>query len=227
MKKTLDRRSLLSKSLSFSAIGLASLSSAKSLANACNLTAEQPEGPFYPEEIPLDHNSDLTLVTNRPTHGPQKRAKGEYIILRGIVKDQQCHPIKGAMVEIWQACHSGKYNHSSDPNTATLDPDFQYYGKSVTNDKGEYYFITVKPGKYKATETWIRPPHIHLKAHLRGHLELTTQVYFSEDTVLNSKDKILQGLPTSQRKALICEFKKNSQSKFRTGQFDITLKSLT
>ncbi len=31
-----------------------------------------------------------------------------------IDTDEFCRPVAGAIVEIWQACHTGKYNHPSD-----------------------------------------------------------------------------------------------------------------
>lgn len=223
-EKSLNRRKLIRNSLT--AIGAMTLVGkglhAQSL---CSLnTPNQPAGPFYPEQDQLDKNTDLTQV-----QGNTELALGEVIVMKGEVTNQLCVPLKGALVEIWQACATGKYNHSGDPNSAVLDPNFQYWGQAITNDFGEYSFKTIKPGAYPANRTWMRPPHIHLKAHLRAHQELTTQVYFSEDKTLNQSDRILQQLSAEERKSVIIEFKNNQVNQptsLREGTFDITLVSI-
>ena len=214
----LNRRNLITKSI----IGLGAIgASLNASASLCRLTANQPEGPFYPEADQLDKDSDLTTVVGRTG-----RALGEVVLLQGLVQGTDCRPIAGALVEIWQACESGKYNHSSDPNDASLDPNFQYWGRAVTNATGEYQFKTIKPGSYQASPTWVRPPHIHFKVHLRGHEEITSQLYFSDETRLNAKDRILQSLGELEQNDVIVNFKKDPISGKRVGRFDITLKAI-
>jgi len=162
-----------------------------------SITPKQPEGPFYPINEQLDSDNDLTIL-----EGSTKRAKGQIVYTKGIVQDQYCNPVQDALVEIWQACASGKYNHPNDPNEAELDPDFQYYGKSVTNEKGEYLFKTILPGSYPAAEDWIRPSHIHFKVHKRNYTELTTQMYF-EGLQYNAEDLILNALNEDEKKSVI------------------------
>ena len=202
---------------------LVTLKGAEALAD-CDFrqTPKQPLGPFYPLQFPLDTDVDLTKLGNR-----SERAKGELVIVTGVVTDDFCRPIKGAIVEIWQACHTGKYNHPSDTSETPLDPDFQYYGTMKTNDKGEYFFKTIKPGAYLASETWRRPPHIHYKVSLRGYQELVTQLYFSGD-VLNQHDLILQELQADDQKKVILDFKRITEGgdTILKGSFDITLKRI-
>ncbi|TNF00629.1 MAG: hypothetical protein EP326_06220, partial [Deltaproteobacteria bacterium] len=164
-----------------------------------------------------DKNNDLTRVK-----GKIMSATGQIAILKGIVQDDMCRPVKGAMVEIWQACHTGKYNHPSDPNPAKLDPNFQYWGQAITNEKGEYSFKTIVPGAYPADNTWIRPPHIHFKVHLRGYEELTSQLYWKGHP-LNKKDRILQSLPKEERDRVLVDFKDINGTQY--GTFNISLKS--
>ncbi|TNF31830.1 MAG: hypothetical protein EP319_01075 [Deltaproteobacteria bacterium] len=214
MTSEISRRSLLSKVLLASG---AALTSSKVLAQSCGLTPEQTEGPFYPIQDQDDKNNDLTRVK-----GKIMSATGQIAILNGIVQDDMCRPVKGAMVEIWQACHTGKYNHPSDPNPAKLDPNFQYWGQAITNEKGEYSFKTIVPGAYPADNTWIRPPHIHFKVHLRGYEELTSQLYWKGHP-LNKKDRILQSLPKEERDRVIVDFKDINGTQY--GTFNISLKS--
>lgn len=189
----------------------------KAMADACGITPPQTEGPFYPIEDQLDKNTDLTHVKGRT-----QRATGEVCLVKGVVQDEFCQVIPGALVEIWQACHTGKYNHPADPNTAQLDPNFQYWGQAITNEKGEYTFKTIVPGSYPATRNWERPPHIHFKVQLRGYEELTTQMYWKGHP-LNKFDRILQSLPPKERALVEVDFsKKNGISQ---GSFNLTLKA--
>lgn len=213
---TTTRRNLITKSIL--SVGALSIVSKSAIAASCGLTPAQTEGPFYPIEDQLDKDADLTFVNDRT-----QRALGEVIILKGIVMDDECRPVKDALVEIWQACATGKYNHPGDPNPAKLDPNFQYWGRCLTNEKGEYQFKTIRPGHYPATSTWMRPAHIHFKVHRRGYEELTSQLYFEDDR-FNANDRILQSLKPNDRKNVIVDFK-SSDGGPKVGQFDITIKS--
>lgn len=213
----LSRRNLLKTSvLSAGSFFIAG----KAIANSCGITPAQAEGPFYPIADQFDKDNDLTQV-----RGTTQIAKGEIIIMSGIVTSEDCTPVEGALVEIWQACATGKYNHPGDPNPAQLDPNFQYWGRAVTNKKGEYRFKTIRPGHYRATSNWTRPAHIHLKVHKRGHEELTTQVYFKDDP-FNAQDRILQSLSLAERNRVIVDFKKVPELKHKIGQFDISIKGI-
>src|SRR5262245_27758259 len=109
----MNRRDLLRKSLkgaSFTVAGLAMASVGKAAGGQCLLTPSQTEGPFYPVEDQPDKDTDLVYV-----RGSKNPATGEVIFVQGIVSDSRCRPISGALVEIWQACASGRYNHPSDP----------------------------------------------------------------------------------------------------------------
>jgi len=185
---------------------------------ACIITPAQTEGPFYPIEDQLDTDTDLVFKK-----GASKKARGKVVYVKGRVLDQQCKPVERALVEIWQACDTGKYNHPNDPNSAPLDPNFQYWGKAITNKKGEYIFRTIIPGAYPATSTWKRPPHIHFKVSIRGYEELVTQMYFKGES-LNQGDKILQSLSELEKKNVIVDFKKVKNRLI--GNFDITINKI-
>lgn len=222
METKLDRRVLL-KRLGL-ALGLGLLTTgnkAQAFFNNCGLTPtpKQPLGPFYPVSYPIDSNADLTFVD-----GKLGKALGQIIFLSGIVSDESCKPIKGAVVEIWQACISGRYNHPSDTSDNILDNNFQYFGRVITNEKGEYLFKTIKPGSYVASGDWVRPPHIHFKVSLRGYQELVTQSYFAGDS-LNAKDEILRRLPLGEQDKVVIDFKSNDKNEI-VGVFNITLKRL-
>ncbi len=185
--------------------------------SSCFLTPKETEGPFFPVTFPLDKDNDLTQL-----EGSTKNADGQMIVVRGVVQDELCRPAPGAMVEIWQACTTGRYNHPRDRNPAKVDPHFQYWGRTVANERGEYGFKTIKPGSYPVNWFWTRPPHIHFKVYSRHHHMLTTQMYFSGDP-LNEKDRLLGEHPDQDQEKFIVSF-----AEFRgipTGHFDLTLKT--
>lgn len=185
-------------------------------------TPDQPLGPFYPLQLPSDTNIDLTQV-----EGNTRSAFGERVLITGVVQDKNCKPIEGAIVEVWQACESGKYNHPSDTSPNKLDPNFQYYAQVITNSKGEYSFKTIIPGEYDASASWRRPPHIHFKVSLRGYEELVTQLYFKGEK-LNDFDRILQSLNKDEQNEVVVEFKQaNASHTIKKGIFNIKLEELS
>src|SRR5437879_380697 len=99
----LNRRHLLRTGV---LAGAGVLAARAALASACaEETPAQTEGPFYPVRSQSDTDWDLTV-----TPWSQGAPLGEQIFVRGTVTDQHCQPVAGALVEIWQACTSGRYN---------------------------------------------------------------------------------------------------------------------
>ena len=218
---TINRRNLIRNGLISTAALLTLPLNAKAAANCLQgKTPPQVEGPFYPVVDQIDTDSDLVQLT-----GGAAPAKGIIVIVEGIVTDQNCLPVQGALVEIWQACESGKYNHPSDPNTAPIDPNFQYWGKSVTDNQGRYRFRTIIPGAYPANMDWIRPPHIHFKISRLGYIELITQMYFSGN-VLNEKDLILKRLKKADQEKVIVQFKPSKKIPPPVGVFNIQIEKI-
>jgi protocatechuate 3,4-dioxygenase beta subunit len=196
----------------------------KALAAAtCGLTPPQTPGPFYPGEANFKPESDLTLVPGAP-----KRAEGQIIYIKGRVIDELCNPVANANVEIWQACSSGRYNNTKDPNPAPLDPNFRYWGEAHTDKDGNYMFKSIQPGAYPADTNWTRPPHIHFKISRLGYKELITQMYFAGDS-LNEKDLILKEIPRSDWDRVIVDFRASApdlEPGSLTGEFEITMKKV-
>lgn len=225
MKDVIQRRAFLKWT---GAAGLGAMVMAPSLAKAVGqvcggLTPPQTRGPFYPGENRFTLDQDLTRVP-----GSETRAAGQVIYVRGKVLDIQCRPVKNANVEIWQACEAGSYNHDRDPNPAPRDPNFRYWAECFTNEEGEYWFKTIIPGAYPASEDWERPPHIHFRIACLGYHELVTQMYFKGDP-LNGRDLILQGLSAAERRAVEIEFigsPNDLEPRSKIGVFNITLKSV-
>jgi protocatechuate 3,4-dioxygenase, beta subunit len=223
MKKLeITRRGMLKTSVTALGAVAGASYAGRALANVCKMTPAQTEGPFYPIEDQLDKDNDLTRV-----NGVGGKAKGQVVYIRGRVLDEACNPVSGALVEIWQACESGRYNHPSDPNTSVpLDESFQYWGQDITDADGRYLFKTIIPGSYPAAPGWVRPPHVHFKVAKLGFHDLTTQMYF-EGQPLNDKDQILKSIPASQRPSVIVKFEKPSPEfdpASLVGTFDLAIR---
>jgi protocatechuate 3,4-dioxygenase beta subunit len=202
--------------------GIAMASSAMGqVQNQCGPLAQQPKGPFYPVKDQIDKDNDLVLVK-----GSNTPAKGQVILIQGIVTDQSCQPVAGVLVEIWQACATGKYNHPSDPNTAALDPNFQYWGKADTDARGIYGFRTIVPGAYPADQNWIRPPHVHFKVQKLGYQELISQMYFA-GAKHNDTDLILKQLPIEEQKKVVVPLQQIQGYGMPVANFNISIKKVT
>jgi protocatechuate 3,4-dioxygenase, beta subunit len=116
--------------------------------------------------------------------GHAGEAIGERIIVSGRVLDTEGKPLRGTLVEVWQANAAGRYRHREDQWPAPLDPHFTGAGRAVTDDDGRYRFTTIKPGPYpwgNHDNAW-RPAHIHFSLLGRAFAQrLVTQMYFPGD----------------------------------------------
>jgi len=189
----------------------------------CYATPKETSGPFYPTRDQPDKDVDLTLV-----EGNSDRAEGEIIHVKGQVLDDNCDPVAGALVEIWQANKWGRYHHESDPNPAPLDPNFQGWGQAATDEEGKYSFKTIFPGAYPVSAEWTRTPHIHFKVSKRGYHELVTQMYF-EGQDLNKTDRLILAMPKEESNKLIVKLKDppvNMEPDSHLCHFNIVLKQV-
>jgi protocatechuate 3,4-dioxygenase beta subunit len=146
------------------------------------LTPEQTEGPYYPDDPPVERDADLTRLAGR-----SQRAAGQIIEVRVRVLDRRGEPLRGARVELWQSNAAGRYDHPGDTNAAPLDPNFQGYARLATGPDGLVRITTVKPGAYPSQRR-MRTPHIHWLVAANGN-ELTTQMYFPGEA-LNQEDRV-------------------------------------
>ena len=112
---------------------------------------------------------------------------GERVLVHGRVIDQDARPVRGALVEIWQANAGGRYRHKNDSYLAPLDPNFGGSGRTLTDDDGAYVFRTIRPGAYpwpNGPNDW-RPAHIHFSLFGAGWAQrLITQMYFEGDPLI-------------------------------------------
>ncbi len=185
------------------------------------LTPVQTEGPFYPQPTiaqQLHHDNDLTRKLAN-----HELAKGQLMAVSGVIRNQAGKPLAGASVEAWQACASGRYNHSSDKeSTRLLDNNFQFWGRVITGTDGRYAFKSIIPGKYPGRTA----RHIHFRIDCDGYQRLSTQCYFDEFGEDNALDGIYRSLTPKERKLVTIEVNKPSDKKSAQpwdGSFDMVL----
>ena len=134
---------------------------------------------------------------------------GERIIISGRVLDSDGRPVRRTLVEVWQANAAGRYIDAADDHPAPLDANFTGAGRCLTDDRGRYRFVTVKPGAYpwKNHENAWRPAHVHFSVFgPELGSRLVTQMYFPGDP-LQRRDPILNSIPDPRgRRALIAAF---------------------
>lgn len=158
-------------------------------------TPRQTAGPFYPDDLPLDHDNDLTRVAGAPAG-----AKGQVTDLSGRLLDLNGRPIAATRIEIWQCDANGRYHHPRDANRAPRDPNFQGFGRMQTDAQGRYRFRTIRPVPYPG-----RTPHIHIAVFPAFDEPFVTQLYVKGEP-RNASDYLFNSVPTERRHLVMAEF---------------------
>lgn len=190
-------------------------------------TPWQTVGPFFHYGLPWKGGADLVGASDLGARadlvpeahyllaGPAARGEiaGPIIEVVGRVTDGVGEPLPDALVEIWQADASGRYN--------TEDPEgFIGFGRAATDDDGTYRFRTVKPGSTPGPDGRLQAPHIAFGLSGRGLLKrLVTRLYFDGDAG-NAVDPVLALVPEGRRQTLMAAAVAASP---HTWRFDIVL----
>jgi protocatechuate 3,4-dioxygenase, beta subunit len=149
---------------------------------------------------PLDHD-----LTRQHAGEPQ----GQRIVVHGTLRDGDGRPVPDSLVEIWQANAGGRYRHKADSWPSPLDPNFTGVGRALTDSRGHYEFVTIRPGAYpwgNHENAW-RPAHIHFSVFGRSFTQrLVTQMYFPDDPLF-AHDPIFNSVPDeAARRRMISAF---------------------
>jgi protocatechuate 3,4-dioxygenase beta subunit len=185
-------------------------------------TLSERTGPVFGQSVIGANDADLTA---QHTGAPL----GERIVVSGRLLDEGGRPVRGALIEVWQANAAGRYAHKWDQHDAPLDANFSGCGRTLTDADGNYKFLTIKPGAYpwgNHENAW-RPAHIHFSIFGDGLLSrLVTQMYFPGDPLL-AFDPIYNCIADERAKRrLISEFDwENTAPGFALGyRFDVVLR---
>jgi protocatechuate 3,4-dioxygenase beta subunit len=172
--------------------------------------------------------TDVTALDHDLTRQHPGEPLGERMTVTGRITDRDGRPVRGQLVEIWQANAAGRYAHQRDDHPAPLDPNFTGVGRTLTDDEGRYRFVTVKPGPYPWRNhrgAW-RPAHIHFSLFGTAFTQrLITQMYFPGDPLF-PYDPILQSVTDdAARDRLVAAYNHDlSTPEWSTGyEWDIVL----
>lgn len=174
-------------------------------------TPSQTVGPYFSMRLPREGENVLTSREDR-------------IVIEGKVTDGDGTHVEDALLEIWQAAPSGRYNHPDDTRgELDLEDGFTGFGRAASDfHTGEYRFETLKPGRVPDPEGELQAPHISLIVQGRGMLNpVFTRIYFSDQEAANADDLVLRRVPEERRRTLIAELEEGSDP--TTYRFDIRM----
>jgi len=181
-------------------VGAVGAGLATDLMAGCPITAINGRGPFYPD-TPIPAVVDLTQGG---------KARGAAIYVFGRVLDEDCQPLAGADIAIWQCDSEGRYKHGRSRSEA-LDPAFAYCSRALCEGDGVYFFKTLQPVTY-GSPGFQRAPHIHFLVRKRGYRELATEMHFSGPSFdkIRDRDDVFQAIPKHQHETVIVTRKPTS-----------------
>ena len=141
---------------------------------SCVVRPEQTEGPYF-----VDERLNRSDIRSDPSDGSVKDGVSLQLLIRvSQIGGNDCTPLAGAIVDLWQCDALGVYSDVRDRSFDTSGKKF-LRGYQVTDNNGSAEFITIYPGWYPG-----RTVHIHFKirtdAASRRAYEFTSQLYFEE-----------------------------------------------
>lgn len=176
-----------------------------------DLTPPQTVGPFFHGLL----REGLNVLVAPKTLGDRVRIEGH-------VYDGNHTAVPDAMIEIWQANAQGHYSHPADTRVASLDAAFTGYGRAGTDEAGQYWFETIRPGRVPLGKSGDQAPHLNIAVSARGLLHhLFTRLYFDDEAAANARDPVLRGIPEDRRSSMVA--KKSMVDGKTVYRFDIVL----
>jgi protocatechuate 3,4-dioxygenase, alpha subunit len=155
-------------------------------------TASQTVGPFF--HLGMTYLERKSVVT--------EGAAGERVTIRGKVLDGDGNAVPDAIVEVWQADSAGRY-FGETPSKNSAAARLQGFGRIETDEKGEFSFTTVKPGRVPSPDGSLQAPHIVVTLFSRGLLKpLLTRIYLPDEPG-NADDSVLKLVPPERRSTLL------------------------
>jgi hydroxyquinol 1,2-dioxygenase len=134
---------------------------APSVLAECRATSAATKGPYWRANAPF--TNDI------------RRNGGSPVVVAGTVRDARtCKPVAGALLDVWQADHHGRYDLDYDGD------DIFGRARIRAASDGAFSFTTIKPAPYG-----MRPAHIHFIVSAEGRRSLVTQLYFEGDPYLD------------------------------------------
>jgi protocatechuate 3,4-dioxygenase beta subunit len=177
---------------------------------------------FFAADLSMPDEFSTTNNLVKKT-GSFYRAFGEVIFLQGTITDSFGVPIEGVIIEIWQANAAGKYHTLLEQNSEYIDRYFSMSGRTVSDNMGNYHFITIMPGARLG-----RAPHINMNIYHSKFGKLETEMYFSKHPY-NSSDYQFMAYDESEQKLLTASVRHsdiNNPNSVKLCTFNIVIKGI-
>lgn len=176
LQKTFSRRQLFGLALSGSLLlaGIA-LSSPALAQDKFVLKCHAPTPAVKTSSYPGTGKIILSNNLARPV-GKAMDAPGQLLYLSGRVTDKNCVPVANAIIDLWQANPFGEHRWAARDELLNPEPIFAGNGRAVTDNMGNYRFITLFPGNYGRNA-----PHINLRVSHPDFDALNTAMFFRGD----------------------------------------------
>lgn len=129
------------------------------------------------------------------------------IIIEGMVRDGTGHPVRDAVIELWQAGPSGHYN----------EPGFSGFGRASADfHTGLFRFETLRPGAVTERNGQLSAPHVNLLILARGiNIHLHTRCYLPDNPAVLDTDPVLASLEMKERrKTLVARAEDTNRYRF-------------
>lgn len=166
-------------------LGFSTLVTLLNTADRSNRTPGALLGPFYRGRSP-EYVDGASIVADGSPGAP--------LFVRGRVVDTTGAPVRGALVDVWQASPIGLYENQ-DPD----QPDMNLRGRFRTDAQGYFRLRSVRPAGYpvpthgpvgrlleKQHRHPYRPAHIHFVVVAEGYETLISQVFADDSEYLGS-----------------------------------------
>lgn len=184
----------------------------------CTGVTPSTNNAFYP-------GADNIILSNnlaRPV-GKAEDAAGQIVYLTGRVVDQNCVPVEGAIIDLWQADPFGKYRTASREELLSPNAAFAGNGRAVTDNMGRYQFVTLFPGANASTA-----PKMHLRVRHPDLQDVYTTAFFRGDQ-RNNKDGQFRAYRSESQALLLADVmyrNPNMPSAGLEATFNITLQGV-
>lgn len=156
----------------------------------------------------------------RQKQGSPLIAGGSFVLIRGRVADENCLPIQGAAIEIWQADKLGNYEWDYEQKSYWKEPlkgrdeNFMFSGTAQTDNLGRFDFFTIMPGAKDQGA-----PHINIVVKRSGYNNLHTRMYFAGNAN-NATDHTLSIISEEDKKIIVANGRNiNPQSPYAGMEF--------
>jgi catechol 1,2-dioxygenase len=167
-------------------LGLSALTDALANTGPEQMTPTTVEGPFHTPAPARELGAIMATGAEWD--------RGDWTVLRGIVRDCDNKPVPGATIDLWQSDDLGFYDVQDDAqDTGNLR------ALLTTDADGGYWVRTVKPSSYPVpidgtggellravNRHPMRPAHIHTQVRAAGFRPMTTHLFVAGDQYLGS-----------------------------------------